>query len=86
MPRYTVSKKDLQTGAMIEAKEHPWASPTRARRIARDHLQEKGPAAYRIEKLVDKIENRVNKRMGSVPLKRRMPPLPFDPMRDSPFY
>ena len=86
MARYIVHQKDLQKGAKIEQKEHPWASPTRARRIARDHLQSKGPAAYRVEPIIDRIEKNVNKRMGAKPIRRRVAPRPFNPLTDSPFY
>jgi hypothetical protein len=72
--RYTVHKKDLQKGAKIEAKEHPWASPARARRIARDHLAEKGPGAYRAEKMSDRIVHNINEKMGAKPIKRKPRP------------
>jgi hypothetical protein len=85
MVRYRVSRKDLQRGAKIEQKEHPWASPTRARRIARDHLESKGPAAYRAEPIVDRVVQNVNKRMGAKPIRRRRVPRPFNPLTDSPW-
>jgi hypothetical protein len=84
-PRYIVHKKDLQKGAKVEQKEHPWASPTRARKIARDHLQQHGPAAYRAEKIVDKVVQNVNKKLHAHPIKRRIPPRPFNPLTDDPF-
>lgn len=86
MARYVVHQKDLQKGAKIEQKEHPWASPARARRIARDHLMEKGPAAYRVEPVCERITQNVNKRMGAKPIRRRPAPRGFNPLVDSPFY
>ena len=85
MARYTVHKKDLQKGAKIEQKEHPWASPSRARRIARDHLQQHGPAAYRAEPIVERITQTVNRRIGAKPIRRRRAPRMFNPLYDNPF-
>lgn len=75
-PKYTVHRKDLQKGAKIEQKEHPWASPTRARRIARDHLQMHGPAAYRAEPITEKVMKNINKKMQAKPIRRKAPPRP----------
>lgn len=72
--KYTVHREDLQKGAKIEAREHPWASPARARRIARDHLAAKGPGAYRAEKINDKIVDNINKRMRAKPIRRKPRP------------
>ena len=85
-PRYRVSRKDLEKGAKVEQKEHPWASPTRARRIARDHLQQHGPAAYRAEKIVDRVVENVNKKLHAHPIRRRIPPRPVTPRPDDPFW
>ena len=84
MPRYRVSRKDLQRGAKVEQKEHPWASPTRARRIAADHLRLHGPAAYRAEPIIDRVVQNVNKKIGAKPMRRRVPRR-FNPLKDSPF-
>ena len=84
-PRYRVSRKDLDKGAKVEQKEHPWASPTRARKIARDHLQQHGPGAYRAEPIVDRVVQNVNKKLHVHPIKRRIPPRPFNPLTDDPF-
>ena len=40
MAVYRVSREELAKAAKEEQKEHPWASPNTARRIARDHLRE----------------------------------------------
>jgi hypothetical protein len=85
MPKYRVNQKDLQKGAKIEQKEHPWASPTRTRRIARDHLQQHGPAAYRAEPIIDRVVQNVNKRIGARPMRRKPQPRAFNPLYDSPF-
>jgi hypothetical protein len=75
-PKYTVRRKDLMTGAKIEAKEHPWASPTRARRIARDHLQAEGPGYYRAEPVNEKIIRNINRKMRAKPIRRKPMPRP----------
>jgi hypothetical protein len=59
-PRYTVHIKDLQKGAKQEQKEHPGASETRARRIARDHIQHYGPGYYRAEPVAERIVQNIN--------------------------
>ena len=79
---YRVSRKDLDTGTKIEQREHPWASPARARRIARDHLH-LHPKAYSIEPVVDKILR--NRERKIKPIKRRLPSRPFNPLTDDPF-
>lgn len=84
-PRYRVNRKDLDKGAKVEQKEHPWASPTRARRIARDHLQSRGPGAYRAEPIIERVEQSINRKLHARPMKRRMPPRPFNPLTDDPF-
>jgi hypothetical protein len=84
-PRYRVSRKDLQKGAKIEQKEHPWASPTRARRIAKDHLSSKGPAAYRAEPVIDRVVQNVNRRIGAKPMRRKRFLRVFNPLTDNPF-
>jgi hypothetical protein len=78
-PKYTVHQKDLQKGAKMEAREHPWASPTRARRIARDHLQTYGPGAYRAEPITEKVVQNINRKMNAKPIRRkpRQMPSPF---------
>lgn len=43
---HRISKDDLKTGTNIERSEHPWASPTVARRLAEDHLRQ-NPSAYK---------------------------------------
>ncbi len=35
-----VNANDVKRGAMVEKAEHPWTTPTQAKRIARDHLKE----------------------------------------------
>jgi hypothetical protein len=82
MASYRVSRQDLARGTKEEMKEHPWASPARARRIARDHLREKGPAAYRDEKFVEKVDENINKKMGAKPHPKKRIPRPYDPMTD----
>jgi hypothetical protein len=82
---YRVSRKDLDKGAKIEQREHPWASPTRARRIARDHLRSMGPGAYRAEPIVERVVQNVNKKLHAHPIRRRIPPRPFNPLTDDPF-
>jgi len=86
-PKYTVHQKDLKKGAKMEAKEHPWASPTRARRIARDHLQTYGPGAYRAEPVTEKIVQNINKKMGARPIRRKRPapPNPLTRFAGNPF-
>ena len=74
--KFTVRRKDLMTGAKIEAKEHPWASPTRARRIARDHLQAEGPGYYRAEPVNEKIIRNINRKMRAKPIRRKPVPRP----------
>ncbi len=84
-PKYTVHKKDLDKGAKIEQREHPWASQSRARRIARDHLQQNGPAAYRAEPVIKRVVQNVNKEMHARPIRRKKAPRPFNPLTDSPW-
>jgi hypothetical protein len=81
-PRYIVHKKDLQKGAKVEQKEHPWASPARARRIARDHLQ-RHPKAYAAEPIIERVLQNQERKIK--PIKRRIPPRPFNPLTDDPF-
>ena len=71
--KYRVNQKDLQKGAKIEQKEHGWASDTRARRIARDHLQKYGPGYYRAEPVSEKMVQNINKRMRAKPIRRSRP-------------
>ncbi len=78
-PKYTVHQKDLKKGAKMEAKEHPWASPTRARRIARDHLQMEGPGYYRADKVNENIIQNINRKMGARPIRRKPRP-PQNPL------
>lgn len=42
---HRVNADDLKVGAVVEQREHPWASPRTAKRIARDHLKE-SPGYY----------------------------------------
>ena len=42
---HRVNSEDLKVGAVVEQREHPWASPRTAKRIARDHLKE-SPSYY----------------------------------------
>ena len=84
-PNYTVHSKDLKKGAKIEQNRHPTISETMARRLARDNLRSQGPAAYRVEPMVDQMRKNINRKMGARPIKRRMPPKPFDPLYDDPF-
>ena len=83
--RYIVHKRDLDKGAATEAREHPWASPRRARRIARDHLQANGPGYYRAEPVQERATKAINAKMHANPVKPRVPSRPFDPLRDDPF-
>ena len=76
MAQFRVSKRDLIVGAAMEAKEHPWASPTRARRIARDHLQTYGPGAYRAEPITEKVVQNINRKMRAKPIRRKPRPQP----------
>ena len=85
MQKFTVHKKDLQKGAKVEQKEHPWASPTRSRKIARDHLQKYGPGYYKAEPVTERVIQNVNKRLGAKPIRRKKPPRPFNPLTDSPW-
>lgn len=41
-----VKASDLKVGEQVEKSEHPWASRTVARRLARDHI-ERDPNAYK---------------------------------------
>lgn len=86
-PKYTVHLKDLKKGAKMEAKEHPWASPTRARRIARDHLEGEGPGYYRADKVNEQIIQNINRKMGARPIRRkpRPKPGPFARFAGNPF-
>ena len=82
MPRYRVRHEDLERGAKIEAKEHPWASERTARRISRDHLEREGPGYYAAEKVTEKIIEAKTKKMGAKPIVRHRQPPPYDPVRD----
>lgn len=70
---YRVNKKDLKKGQRIESKEHPWASDTRSRRIARDHLQKYGPGYYRAEPVNEKVVQNINKKMKAKPIRKKRP-------------
>ena len=86
MKKYVVHTKDLERGAKDEQKEHPWASETRARRIARDHLVKYGPGYYRGGSEVgDRVAYAIDKRIGAKPIRRKPRPRPFNPLYDSPF-
>ena len=78
---YRVSRQDLARGEKIERKEHPSLSDRMVRRIARDHLEERGPAAYRDEKMTEKLDQQINKKMGAKP-KRRHVEREYNPMTD----
>jgi hypothetical protein len=86
-PKYTVHQKDLKKGAKMEAKEHPWASPTRARRIARDHLEGEGPGYYRADKVNEQVIQNINRKMGARPIRRKRPapPNPLTRFAGNPF-
>lgn len=84
-PKYTVRVKDLQKGAKIEQKEHPWASPGRSKKIARDHLQKYGPGYYRAEPVSENVIQNINKKMGAKPIRRKKAPRPFNPLYDNPW-
>lgn len=73
MAIYRVSKKDLQKGQRIEQREHPWATETRSRRIARDHLQKYGPGYYRAEPVNEKVVQNINKKMHAKPIRKKRP-------------
>lgn len=64
MAGFRVSKRDLIVGARMEAREHPWATPARSRKIARDHLKMYGPGAYRAEPVMERVIGNINKKMG----------------------
>lgn len=85
MARFTVSKQDLMRGAKIEQKEHPWASPTRARRIARDHLRGYGPGYYRAEPVSEKVVENINRKMQARPIRRKPRPDPLAFMHGVPW-
>jgi len=70
---YRVKREDLQKGAKIEGKEHQWASETRARRIARDHLQKYGPGYYRAEPVTERVVENINHRMHVKPIRKKRP-------------
>ena len=72
--KYRVTREDLKRGAKIEGKEHPWASETRTRRIARDHLQKYGPGYYRAEDFNERVVTNINKKMGAKPIRKRRKP------------
>ena len=86
-PKYTVHQKDLRKCAKMEAKEHPWASPARAKRIARDHLAGEGPGYYRADKVNEQIIQNINRKMGARPIRRkpRPKPSPFARFAGNPF-
>lgn len=71
--KYRVNQKDLQQGAKTEQQEHKWASDTRARRIARDHLQRYGPGYYRAEPVSEKMVQNINKKMHAKPIRKARP-------------
>lgn len=79
MKRYPVHRKELEKGARIEQKEHPWASETRARRIARDHLQSH-PRYYAVEPVAENMMTRSERRIR--PIRRKRAPRPFNPLTD----
>jgi hypothetical protein len=86
MKKYVVHAKDLNRGAKDEQKEHPWASPTRARRIARDHLVQYGPGYYRGgSDTGEKFAENINKKIGAKPIRRKPAPRPFNPLYDTPW-
>ena len=84
--RYTVRTADLRKGAKIEQKEHPWLSPPRSRKLARDHLGEYGPGYYRAEPVTERVIGNINRKMGARPIRRKRPPRPFNPLTDNPFF
>ena len=86
MTKYVVHTKDLKRGAKDEQKEHPWASETRARRIARDHLVRYGPGYYRGgSEIGDRAAQAIDKRIGAKPIRRKRAPRPFNPLYDTPW-
>ena len=79
---YRVSRKDLDRGEKIEAREHPEFSSRTQRRIAKDHLQRYGPGFYAAEPVTDKIIASKTKQMGARPVRHKSREEPYDPMRD----
>ncbi len=79
--QYRVSRKDLQKGTVDELREHPWASETRARRIARDHIQRYGPGYYAAEPITKQAIKSLNKGMNVKPIRKR-PVRRYNPLTD----
>jgi hypothetical protein len=82
---YRVPKKVLEKGTKIEAKEHPGFSERTHRRIARQHIQRYGPGAYTAEPIIERVVQNANKKLHAHPIRRRIPPRPFNPLTDDPF-
>ena len=68
-----IRSEDLEIGSMIEKREHPWASKSTARKIARDHLED-NPKAYSGNKTGGVSENTtvvLNQNVKAVPAKKK---------------
>jgi hypothetical protein len=48
-------------------------------------LRSMGPGAYRAEPIVERVVQNVNKKLHAHPIRRRIPPRPFNPLTDDPF-
>ena len=78
---YRVSRRDLDRGEKIEAREHPGLSPRMQRHVARDHLERYGPGYYSVEKVTEKIVESKTKQMGAKKIVHHRE-RPYDPMHD----
>lgn len=78
---YRVSRRDLERGAKIEAREHPGFSARSHRKISRQHLEKYGPGYYAAEKVTEKIIESKTKQMGAKKIVHHREK-PYDPMSD----
>lgn len=68
------TSEDLKIGTMIEKKEHAWASPQVAKKIASDHLKE--DPAYYTGGCGGNEKATVNIRIKQIRPKKKVPPPP----------
>ena len=78
---YRVSRKELEKGIKIEAREHPKLSERNVRYVARSHIEKYGPGYYEAEPVTERIVEAKTKALGAKPMRKRTV-REYDPMTD----
>ena len=73
---HRVSREDLEIGQLVERKEHPWASPSTARKIAADHLRQNPQAYSNGGGCGGSNDINLNQKISVRPARKKTPPVP----------